>query len=115
MIIRWPEHVTPGSVSDALVDFTDVMPTLMELAGSEPLEKMDGRSLVPLMNGEELTLHEDLYLSFTCLGVNDIYEPYPIRAVVTEKYKLIRYLNHEIDPPKGSDVLKVPEYELFDL
>jgi len=115
MIIRWPGKVQPGSVTDALVDFTDVMPTLMELAGSSPSEEMDGRSLLPLMNGEDVLLHDDLYLSFTCLGVNDIYEPYPIRAVVTEKYKLIRYLNHEIDPPKGSEVLKVPEYELFDL
>jgi N-sulfoglucosamine sulfohydrolase len=115
MIIRWPEHVTPGSVSDALVDFTDVMPTLMELVGSEPSAEMDGRSLVPLMNGENVTLRDDLYLSFTCLGVNDVYDPYPIRAVVTERYKLIRNLNHEIDPPKGSGVQKVPEYELFDL
>ena len=80
MIIRWPGHVKPNSVSDALVDFTDVMPTLLELAGSVAYEEMDGKSLVPLMNGEDVELHDDLFLSFTCLGVNDVYDPYPIRA-----------------------------------
>ena len=115
MIIRWPGHVQPGTTTDALVDFTDIMPTLMELAGSKPGADMDGKSLIPLINGESSILHDDLYLSFTCLGVNEVVEPYPIRAVVTERYKLIHYLNHEIEPPRGSDVKQVPEYELFDL
>jgi uncharacterized sulfatase len=115
MIIRWPGHVKAGTASDALVDFTDVMPTLMELAGSEPGKDMDGKSLVPLMKGEDVVLHDDLFLSFTCLGVNDIFEPFPIRAVVTDRYKLIHNLNYRIDPPKGSEVKKVPEFELYDL
>ena len=115
MIIRWPGHVKPNSASDALVDFTDVMPTLLELAGGPVHEEMDGKSLVPLMNGEDVELHDDLFLSFTCLGVNEVYDPYPIRAVVTERYKFIHYLNHKIDPPKGSEVSRSPEYLLFDL
>jgi N-sulfoglucosamine sulfohydrolase len=115
MIITWPGHVEANSVSHALVDFTDVMPTLMELAGGEPHANMDGESLLPLKNGEDVVLHDDLFLSFTCLGVNDVNEPYPIRAVVTEQYKLIHYLNHTITPPKGSVATKSPEYLLFDL
>lgn len=115
MIIRWPGHVQPGTETDALVDFTDVMPTLMELTGGKPDPEMDGKSLVPLMKGKDVPLREDLYLSFTCLGVNDIYEPYPIRAVVNDQYKLIHYLNHEIDPPRGSGVGRAPEWGLYDL
>jgi len=115
MIIRWPGQVEPGTVSHQLVDFTDVMPTLMAIAGAEPGKEMDGISLLPLMRGVDKSLRDDLFLSFSCLGVNDVYEPYPIRAVVTEQFKLIRYLNHTINPPRGNDVSKVPEYELFDL
>ncbi len=115
MIIRWPGHVIPGTNTDALVDFTDVMPTLMETAGGEIHTDMDGISLVPLMKGMNVQLHEDLYLSFSCLGVNDVYEPYPIRAVVTDHYKFIHYLNHEIEPPRGNGVDKCPEFLLFDL
>lgn len=115
MIITWPGHVQDNSVCDALVDFTDIMPTLMELAGGEPDPDMDGKSLLPLLNGEDSTLHDDIFLSFSCLGVNDVHEPYPIRAVVSEQYKLIHYLNYTISPPKGSVKTKSPEYLLFDL
>lgn len=115
MIITWPGNVQANSVNDALVDFTDVMPTLIELAGGVPHSNMDGKSLLPLMKGEDVTLHDDIFLSFTCLGVNDVSEPYPIRSVVTKQYKLIHYLNHIITPPKGSVKTKSPEYLLFDL
>jgi uncharacterized sulfatase len=115
MIAWWPDHIARNTTTDALVDFTDIMPTLMELAGGTPHEDMDGKSLVPLLQGKKIQLHEDLYLSFTCLGVNEVYEPYPIRGVVTDQYKLIHYLNHEIEPPRGSGVSKSPEFLLFDL
>ncbi len=115
MIAWWPGHIAPNTTTDALVDFTDIMPTLMELAGGTPHAEMDGKSLVPLMQGQELQLHEDRFLSFTCLGVADVFEPYPIRAVVTDRYKFMHYLNHEIESPKGSGVGKSPEYLLFDL
>ena len=115
MIITWPGHIKAGTETDALVDFTDVMPTLMELVGGTPTPEMNGKSLVPLLKGCDVKIHQDLYLSFTCLGVNEILEPYPIRAVVNDRYKLIHYLNHEIEPPRGSGVGKVPEWQLFDL
>jgi len=115
MIAWWPGHIAANTTTDALVDFTDIMPTLMELAGGFPHVDMDGKSLVPLMQGKTTRLHEDLYLSFTWLGVADVFEPYPIRAVVTERYKFIHYLNHEIDSPRGSGVGKSPEFLLFDL
>jgi len=115
MIISWPGHVAPGTRTDALADFTDVMPTLLELAGGRASAEMDGKSLVPLMQGKDIEIHEDLYLSHTMLGVNEVYDPYPIRGVVTKKYKFIHYLNHEIDPPRGNGVGKSPEYLLFDL
>ncbi len=115
MIARWPGHIVPNTTTDALADFTDVMPTLMELAGGMPHDDMDGVSLVPLLKGGQKPVREDLYLSFTCLGVNDVYEPYPIRAVVAGQYKLIHYLNHEIEPPRGNGVSKSPEFLLYDL
>lgn len=115
MIISWPGHVAPSTRTDALADFTDVMPTLLELAGGKTSPEMDGKSLVPLMQGKDIEIHEDLYLSHTMLGVNDVYDPYPIRGVLTKQYKFLHYLNHEIDPPRGNGVGKSPEYLLFDL
>ena len=47
--------------------------------------------------------------------LNNVHEPYPIRAVVNDQYKSIHYLNHTITPPKGSVKTKSSEYLLFDL
>jgi arylsulfatase A len=51
LIVRWPGVVKPGSTSDVPVTSTDFFPTLLEIAGIEPVgeEGMDGRSLVPLI------------------------------------------------------------------
>ncbi|MAI35851.1 MAG: hypothetical protein CBE00_14050 [Planctomycetaceae bacterium TMED240] len=115
MIVTWPGHVEANSMSHALVDFTDVLPTLIDIGGGEPDRDMDGRSLRPLMMGREVVVHTDIFLSFTCLGVKGVKEPYPIRGVVTQNYKLIQYLNPDILPPKGSVKTKSPEYLLFNL
>jgi uncharacterized sulfatase len=115
MIAWWPGHIAPGTTTNALADFTDVMPTIMELAGGSAHDDMDGKSLISLFKGNDQPVREDLYLSFTCLGVNDVYEPYPIRAVVAGNYKLIHYLNPGIVPPKGSVDTKSPEFLLYDL
>jgi N-sulfoglucosamine sulfohydrolase len=115
MIVSWPGKTEPNSICDALVDFADVMPTLMAINGKDPLKEMDGKNMLPLLDGKKTDIHDDIFLSFTALGVTGVYEPYPIRGVVTKQYKLLHYLNHEIDPPKGSEVEKADEYQLFDL
>ena len=41
----------PGSVCDDFVNLVDLMPTFLDVAGVAPPEKVDGRSLVPLLQG----------------------------------------------------------------
>lgn len=50
LIASWPGVVTPGTCSD-LVDFTDVLPTLAEVARVEAPEDLDGRSFLPQIQG----------------------------------------------------------------
>jgi len=52
LIVAWPGHFSAGLVSDALVELTDVAPTLLELADAPPPERMDGRSLLPILTGQ---------------------------------------------------------------
>ena len=52
LIFNWPGHFQPGLVSDALVELTDIAPTLLEICGVEAPERMQGRSLLPLLTGE---------------------------------------------------------------
>ena len=48
MIASWPAKIAPGKVNQHLVDFTDVLPTLVNAAGSKlpPSVKVDGRSFL---------------------------------------------------------------------
>jgi arylsulfatase A len=53
LIVRWPGVVSAGTMSNALVDFTDVLPTLAEVAGTSLSETSvrDGHSFAPLLRG----------------------------------------------------------------
>jgi arylsulfatase A-like enzyme len=50
LIARWSGRIAPGSRSDSLVHFVDLLPTLAEVAGAKPPADhvLDGRSLVPI-------------------------------------------------------------------
>jgi arylsulfatase A-like enzyme len=52
LIFSWPGHFAKGLVSDALVELTDITPTLLELAGLPPIEDAAGASLLPILRGQ---------------------------------------------------------------
>ena len=48
LIVRWPGQVKAGSHCSDLIDFTDLFPTLCEIAGAKfPLVPIHGRSFLP--------------------------------------------------------------------
>ncbi|MEM7315730.1 MAG: sulfatase, partial [Planctomycetota bacterium] len=44
MVVRWPGKIAAGSESSALVEYTDILPTFVEVAGGQPAAELDGRS-----------------------------------------------------------------------
>jgi arylsulfatase A-like enzyme len=67
MIVSWEGHVKPGTETDFMCTFWDLMPTFRELAGSKTDgEGLDGFSILPLLEGrpEEQTAHDFLYFEF---------------------------------------------------
>jgi arylsulfatase A-like enzyme len=50
-VVRWPGVTEPGSSSDAIVSNLDFAETFLGLAGVEIPDDMQGRSLVPLLQG----------------------------------------------------------------
>jgi arylsulfatase A-like enzyme len=51
LLARWPGRIPPGVVTVAPVVNTDLMPTLLELAGLEPPRDLDGVSFARLLRG----------------------------------------------------------------
>lgn len=51
LIVRCPRRPSAGAVVDTQVRSIDIAPTVLELVGLEPDEAMQGRSLLPLLDG----------------------------------------------------------------
>ncbi|MFK7788316.1 MAG: sulfatase-like hydrolase/transferase [Phycisphaeraceae bacterium] len=54
LIVRWPGRVKPGAVCMDLIDFSDFLPTLCQIAEAPlPAEAIHGRSFMPQLLGEQ--------------------------------------------------------------
>ncbi len=51
LIVRYPGKVEPGTVNDDLVCNLDFAPTFLDFAGAEIPEDLQGRSILPLLEG----------------------------------------------------------------
>lgn len=90
-IVRWPGMVKSGNRTDAIIQYADVLPTLIEAAGGQvDQSQFDGKSFLPVLNGKTSKHREYAYFMH-----NNIPEgpSYPIRAISDGKYHYIRNLN----------------------
>lgn len=95
-MVRWPGKIKPGVVSNAIVEFCDISPTFVELAGTKPLAKMDGESLVPVLLGEKKEHKQYTYSLQTTRGIIKGSEYYGIRSVADKNYRYIINLTPEM-------------------
>jgi len=94
LIARWPEVVAAGVRTDAMVQFADVLPTLLEVAGSTENHSgvFDGKSFLDVLKGKSSEHRKYVY------GVhNNVPEgpPYPVRTVSDGTYRYVRNLLHK--------------------
>jgi len=89
MIVRWPGRIQAGSVADAIVQYEDVLPTMIEAAGGTPPATLDGRSFLQVLTGA-MTGHRDYAFGIHNNGPEG--PSYPIRSIRSGQYKLIRNL-----------------------
>jgi N-sulfoglucosamine sulfohydrolase len=88
LIARWPGRAPAGGVTDELISFLDIRPTLLDFAGIVDPESTHGRSILPLLRGEPFQGRDALLLTHTA----NFEGSYPMRAVRTPRYKYIRNL-----------------------
>jgi uncharacterized sulfatase len=94
-VAKWPGKIKQGSVSDALIEYSDVVPTFVEMAGGTPSEYLDGKSLVNLFLGKTDEHKDYAYSLQTTRGINNGSEHYGIRSVVSDQYRYIINLTPE--------------------
>ncbi len=65
MIVRWPDRIPGGLISETVWYFADVLPTCAELAGVQPPRDIDGTSVLPSILGRTQDLGDRfLYWEF---------------------------------------------------
>ncbi len=95
-LVRYPPRVPAGSRPDGLVLALDIAPTMIELAGGAPGPHVQGRSLVPLLEGRR---PPDWRTSFLVEYWSENAMPWLVgmtyKAVRTERAKLIHWVNRD--------------------
>jgi uncharacterized sulfatase len=118
--MKWPESYQANFQTDAIAQYCDILPTLIDGAGGTVPNDLDGRSLLPLIKGETQVHREQAYFMFNNRDDRKVGPHFSSRAVTDGQYKLIWNLTPEnmygvaaisgIDFGKhnrGSDVPKV--------
>jgi N-sulfoglucosamine sulfohydrolase len=94
VVARWPGVIRPGTVTDGMIQFVDVLPTFIELVGGTPPSDLDGRAFTHLLTRPRRGHHDRIYGAHTHEGVRNG-GTYPSRAVRTERWKYIVNLTPE--------------------
>jgi arylsulfatase A-like enzyme len=127
-IVSWPGHIKSGHQSDALIDFTDILPTFLDIAGVGEKNKwtsanashiIDGKSFKKvLFVGAErserawiLGMGGGNNARLTEKGVENQYV-FRDRVLSNERYKL--YIDHSRKPEKFFDLRNDP-FERFNI
>lgn len=108
LVVRWPGKVKADSTTDAMVQYVDIVPTLLDAVGGEPTavdtgvkgapnggKGFDGTSFLPVLHGKSDQHRHYVFGVHTTRGIINGSKSYPIRSVRGKRYKLIVNLNHE--------------------
>ncbi len=95
MIVRWPGKIAANVVSDAMVEYVDVTPTFIEVAGGQPPAALDGRSFAAVLMGTAREHKKYVFGEMTTKGIINGNRCYPIRSVRSRTHKLILNLQHD--------------------
>jgi iduronate 2-sulfatase len=114
LMISLPKQATAGSRTEALTEFVDIYPTLVELAGLPQLEGLEGISFVPLIRDPKRSWKSAAFSQYPrgkLMG----------HAMRTERYRFVEWCepgkepaglelyDHQVDPDENVNVANQPE------
>jgi arylsulfatase A-like enzyme len=101
LLVRWPNVITPGTTNTEMVQNLDFAQTILEAAGVEAPDDMQGESLIPLLlgNDDEWTRDAVYYHYYEYPSIHMVKRHY---AIITQDYKLAHFY-YDVD-----------EWELYD-
>jgi arylsulfatase A-like enzyme len=110
--VRYPRRIRAGSRIDEMILALDIAPTCVELAGGTPAPHVQGRSLLPLIDGRRERWRRSFLVEYYSEGAWPWLVGMGYRAVRTERHKYIHWTHH--DTTELYDLAADP-YEMTDL
>lgn len=95
MVVRWPGKVSPGSTTDAMVEYVDVVPTFLAAAMAPEPYGLDGKSFMPVLTGQADTHKEYSFGLQTTRGIINGSDSFGIRSIRSRDYRYILNLSPE--------------------
>ncbi len=110
LLVRYPKIIKARTVRDEFALNIDLAPTLLEMAGVSVPEAMQGRSLVPLLEGKRPAWRKSFLIEYYSDTVFPRILKMGYKAVRNERWKYIHYLELE-----GMDELYDLESDPFEM
>ncbi|MCP4454994.1 MAG: sulfatase [Planctomycetes bacterium] len=113
MILYDPRHPVSGKEArvKSVCANIDAAPTVLDIAGLPIPKNMDGRSLMPLLDNPECTVHDSILLINAWGNA-----PTHSLAVVTNRYKYIHWpFAHDMEPAEELYYLANDRFEMINL
>ncbi len=123
LILSWPGHFEAGLRSNALVELTDLVPTLLDAAGLPTSPHVQGRSLMPILTGAaDPDVHRDFVRSEYHDALDRRFASHA-NMLRDDRYKLVVYHGQEVgelydlqeDPDEFVNLWEVPELQTVKL
>lgn len=116
-IVKWPGGFEGGKLSNQVMGYIDVMPTLLEIAGvkSKLQNPLDGISMLPVLNGKTEQIKRNLFLGSGAIINSDwklIEGPSPNPRM---KFKEDQFFHISVDPGEKSNIKDRSSEEYKDL
>lgn len=88
-LIRWPSSIKPGQKHNELIQNIDYAPTLLSAAGVAVPAEMQGKSILPLVEGGSTEWRDALYYAYYDHGGEHQVPQHD--GIRTDRYKLIHF------------------------
>ena len=129
LIIRWPNVIKSNIRSDALVNIMDIMPTVLDIAGTKIPQNLNGKSFFKILKNNEENINNYIFGMSTKQNVRNPMV-FPSRSVRDNQFKLIINFNsidvykNNLTSNKSKNIFiergallnpNIPYMELYDL
>jgi N-sulfoglucosamine sulfohydrolase len=101
LFVRHPELGRRGTVNDALTNWTDIAPSILEWTGVDSKQQLHGRSWIPILGNSSTPSWDRVFFSHT---FHEVIDYYPVRGVRTRDFKYLHNLFPGLEYPHATDL-----------